>query len=45
MAPCFAEQHAISIALEIGAACATFGLVLSALMDGSLARFLIRCHR
>lgn len=44
-APCFAEQHGISIALEIGAACATFGLVLSGLMGGPLAGFLIRCHR
>lgn len=44
-APRFAALHGIGNALEIGAACATFGLVLSALMGGPLARFLIRRHR
>ncbi|MBE9153744.1 sodium/glutamate symporter [Cyanobium sp. LEGE 06113] len=44
-APRFAEQHGIANALEIGAACATFGLVLSSLMGGPIARFLIRRHR
>lgn len=43
-APRFAEQHGIANALEIGAACATFGLVLSSLMGGPIARFLIRRH-
>ncbi len=40
-APRFAESHGISNALEIGVACATFGLVLSSLMGGPIARILI----
>ena len=41
-APRFAESHGISNALEIGIACATFGLVLASLMGGPIARILIR---
>ncbi|WP_216921823.1 sodium/glutamate symporter [Synechococcus sp. CCAP 1479/9] len=44
-APRFAESHGISNALEIGIACATFGLVLASLMGGPIARILIRRHR
>lgn len=44
-APRFVEQHGIANALEIGIACATFGLVLASLMGGPIARILIRCHK
>ncbi len=44
-APRFAEQQGIANALEIGVACATFGLVLSSLMGGPIARLLIRRHQ
>jgi ESS family glutamate:Na+ symporter len=44
-APRFAESHGISNALEIGIACATFGLVLASLMGGPIARILIRRNR
>lgn len=44
-APRFAEQQGITNALEIGTACATFGLVLSSLMGGPIARRLIQRHR
>ncbi len=44
-APRFAEAHGISNALEIGVACATFGLVLASLMGGPVARILIRRFR
>ena len=40
-APRFAASHGISNALEIGVACATFGLVLASLMGGPIARLLI----
>jgi ESS family glutamate:Na+ symporter len=40
--PRFAELHGVESALEIGAASATFGLILSALMGGPIARILIR---
>jgi ESS family glutamate:Na+ symporter len=40
--PRFAELHGVSSALEIGTASATFGLILSALMGGPIARILIR---
>ncbi len=41
-APRFSENFGISNAMEIGVACATFGLVLASLMGGPLARFLIK---
>ena len=40
--PRFAELHGVPSAVEIGAASATFGLILSALMGGPIARILIR---
>ncbi|MGB5136544.1 MAG: sodium/glutamate symporter [Prochlorococcaceae cyanobacterium] len=40
--PRFAELHGVQSAVEIGAASATFGLILSALMGGPIARILIR---
>lgn len=40
--PRFAEQFDIGSAVEIGAASATLGLILSALMGGPIARILIR---
>ncbi len=44
-APRFAEAHGISNALEIGVACATFGLVLASLMGGPIARLLIQRNK
>jgi len=44
-APRFAETHGISNALEIGVACATFGLVLASLMGGPIARLLIQRNK
>lgn len=43
-APIFAEKHGIPNASEIGIACATLGLVISSLMGGPIARFLITRH-
>ncbi len=43
-APRFAQTHGVPNALEIGVACATFGLVLASLMGGPIARLLIRRH-
>ncbi len=40
--PRFTELHGIDSALEIGVASATFGLILSSLMGGPIARLLIR---
>lgn len=40
--PRFADLHGVPRAVEIGAASATFGLILSALMGGPIARILIR---
>ncbi|MFQ3577729.1 MAG: sodium/glutamate symporter [Verrucomicrobiia bacterium] len=45
MAPEFAEKHGVSGAVEIGLACATLGLVASALVGGPLAGFLINRHK
>jgi len=44
-APTFAQKHGIPNASEIGIACATPGLVISSLMGGPIARFLITRHR
>lgn len=44
-APQIAEQHGIANAMEIGIACATFGLILASLMGGPIAKFLIQRHR
>lgn len=40
-APRFVENYGIENALEIGVACATFGLILGGLLGGPLAKFLI----
>jgi len=44
-APRFVEVYGISNAMEIGVACATFGLVLGGLIGGPIAKFLITHHR
>jgi len=40
----FATEYGIANAMEIGIACATFGLVLASTMGGPIARYLIRKH-
>ncbi len=45
MAPDFAEKHGVTGAVEIGLACATLGLVASALVGGPLAGFLISRYK
>jgi ESS family glutamate:Na+ symporter len=44
-APRIAEDYGITNAMEIGIACATFGLILASLMGGPIARFLITKHK
>ncbi len=44
-APVFRDNYGISNALEIGIACATFGLVLGGLIGGPIAQFLIQRHK
>ena len=44
-APRIAEDFGISNAMEIGIACATFGLILASLMGGPIAKFLINRHK
>ena len=43
-APRIAEEYNIGNAMEIGIACATFGLILASLMGGPIAKFLITRH-
>lgn len=43
-APKIGADHGVSNAMEIGIACATFGLILASLMGGPIAKFLIRRH-
>ncbi len=43
-APTFASDFGITNAMEIGIACATFGLVLGGLCGGPIASFLIKRH-
>ncbi len=43
-APQIAEEYGIVNAMEIGIACATFGLILASLMGGPIAKFLIARH-
>jgi ESS family glutamate:Na+ symporter len=43
-APRIGEDFGISNAMEIGIACATFGLILASLMGGPIAKFLIARH-
>ena len=40
-APKISEQYGIANAMEVGLACATFGLILASLMGGPIAKFLI----
>jgi ESS family glutamate:Na+ symporter len=40
-APTFAEQYEVSFAMEVGLACATFGLILGGVLGGPIARFLV----
>lgn len=42
--PVVSERYGIANAMEIGIACATFGLVLASLMGGPIARYLITRH-
>ncbi|MGI9263447.1 MAG: sodium/glutamate symporter [Gammaproteobacteria bacterium] len=42
--PRIAETYGIVNAMEIGLACATFGLILASLMGGPIAKFLIARH-
>jgi len=44
-APQIAERFDIGNAMEIGIACATFGLILASLMGGPIAKFLIQRHK
>ena len=44
-APVFRDNYGISNAMEIGIACATFGLVLGGLIGGPIAQFLIQRHK
>jgi ESS family glutamate:Na+ symporter len=43
-APRIAEEYGIGSAMEMGIACATFGLILASLMGGPIAKFLITRH-
>jgi len=43
-APRFAADYGVANAMEIGIACATFGLILASLMGGPIAKFLITRH-
>jgi ESS family glutamate:Na+ symporter len=44
-APRISEDYGIANAMEIGVACATFGLILASLMGGPIAKFLITRYR
>jgi ESS family glutamate:Na+ symporter len=44
-APRIAEDYGIANAMEIGIACATFGLILASLMGGPIAKFLINKYQ
>ena len=44
-APTFAAEFGIDNAMEIGIACATFGLILASLMGGPIAKYLIQRHK
>ncbi|WP_026973273.1 sodium/glutamate symporter [Aliagarivorans marinus] len=43
-APRISENFGVTNAMEIGIACATFGLILASLMGGPIAQFLIKRH-
>ena len=40
-APTFAREHGLPYAMEIGLACATFGLIFGGIVGGPIARFLV----
>jgi ESS family glutamate:Na+ symporter len=44
-APLFVERYGISNAMEIGIACATFGLVLGGVIGGPIAKYLIQKYQ
>jgi len=44
-APILAEDFGIENAMEVGIACATFGLILASLMGGPMAKFLINRYQ
>ncbi len=44
-APRIEEDFGIANAMEVGIACATFGLILASLMGGPIAKFLITRHK
>ena len=43
-APRIGEEYGVQNAMEIGIACATFGLILASLMGGPVAKYLINKH-
>ena len=43
-APRFTEEYGVANAMEIGIACATFGLILASSIGGPIAKFLISRH-
>ena len=44
-APTFAEMYNLPFAMEVGLACATFGLIFGGLAGGPIARFLMWGHK
>lgn len=44
-APRIAQEFGIDNAMELGIACATFGLILASLMGGPIAKYLIKKHQ
>ena len=44
-APTFASEYGIPFAMEIGLACATFGLIFGGIIGGPIARFLVWKHK
>ena len=44
-APRIGADYGVANAMEIGIACATFGLILASLMGGPIAKFLINRHK
>ena len=44
-APTFAQHHGLPFAMEIGLACATFGLIFGGLVGGPIAHFLVWKHK
>jgi ESS family glutamate:Na+ symporter len=44
-APRIADEYGVSNAMEMGIACATFGLILASIMGGPIARLLISRHK